>query len=56
MISRVYRALDWPSSMSGTKVMAQKNHFTPISEHCNCMHWVSHWRHFDFLYLAARTC
>jgi len=29
MISHVDRALAWPSSMSGTKVMAQKKHFTP---------------------------
>ena len=26
--------LDWPSSMSGTKVMAQKPNFTPKSENC----------------------
>ena len=34
MISRIYRVLDWPSSMFGTKVMAQKPHFTPKSENC----------------------
>jgi len=36
MISRVDRALSWPSSMSGTKVMAQKPHFTPKSENADC--------------------
>ena len=34
MISRVDRALAWPSSMSGTKVMAQKPHFTPEITKC----------------------
>ena len=33
-ISPVYRALDWPPSMSGTKVLAQKPHCTPKSENC----------------------
>jgi len=34
MISRVDRALACPSSISGTKVMAQKTHFAPKSENC----------------------
>jgi len=34
MIIRVYRVFDWPSSMSGTKVRAQKKNFTPKSENC----------------------
>ena len=34
MISRGYRALDWPCSMYGTNVMAQKPQFTPKSENC----------------------
>jgi len=38
MISLVDTANAWPSSMSGTKVMAQKPHFTPKSENCRkCM-------------------
>ena len=37
-ISRVDRAFAWLSSMSGTKVMAQKPHFAPKSENCRkCM-------------------
>ena len=37
-ISRVDRVLAWPSSMSGTKVMAQKPHFAQKSENCRkCM-------------------
>jgi len=34
MIIRVYRALDWPSSMSRTKIMAQKSHCTQNSKNC----------------------
>jgi len=34
VISRVDKALDWPSSMSGTKVMAQKPHFTTKIRKC----------------------
>jgi len=34
VVIRVYRTLDWPSSMSGTKVMPPKSHFTPKSENC----------------------
>ena len=37
-ISRVDRALAWPSSMSGTKVMAQKPHFTPKIRKLQKMH------------------
>jgi len=32
MISRIYRALDWPSSMSGTKVMAKKTLYPKIKK------------------------
>jgi len=35
MIIRVYRALDWPSSMSKTKVMAQKPRCTQNSKNCS---------------------
>ena len=34
IISPVYKAFDSPSSMSGTKVMTQKPHFTLKSENC----------------------
>jgi len=34
MIIPVYRALDWPSSMSGTKVMAQKPRCAQKSKNC----------------------
>jgi len=34
MTSRVDRALAWPSSMSETKVMAQKSYFTPKIRKC----------------------
>jgi len=46
MISRVDRALAWPSSMSGTKVMAQKPHFT---------HKISIFKTF-FLNRIKKTC
>ena len=37
-LSRVDIALSWPSSLSGTKVMAQKPYFAPKSENCRkCM-------------------
>jgi len=34
MIIRVYRAFDWPSSMSRTKVMTQKSRFSQNSKNC----------------------
>jgi len=34
MIIRVYRALDWPSSLSRTKVMAQKPCCSQNSKNC----------------------
>ena len=34
MIIRVYRALDWPSSMSGTKGIAQKPRCAQKSKNC----------------------
>jgi len=34
MIIRVYRALDWPSSMSRTNVMAPKPRCTQNSRNC----------------------
>jgi len=40
MIIRVYRALDWPSSMSRTKVMAQTNVVLKIPK------TAENWRHF----------
>jgi len=45
MIICVYRALDWPSSTSRTKVIAHKPRCTQNSKNAEKA-WVSHWRHF----------
>ena len=48
---RVYRPLDWPCSMSGTKMMV---HFTAKSENCR-KKWVSHWRHARIVIICCKN-